>query len=194
MNKIFDIFQQPKEEKEKKDEKQKKVNLFLLLVLIVLAALFFATISSTTILNFSKSQKETAVQETTTTPVEQPTSPATTATPAPEPTATTTPSETLPETLPSDFDKTSVSIKVLNGTTINGLAAKTKIALEKEGWKVALIGNAKNRYKTTVIYFKEGKELVAKAIENVLSDRQTSREQNNSVVGKYDIVVVLGLK
>jgi len=183
--------QKPIEEELEQELKvgKKKENLLMLVILIILSAVFFATLSTTSFLKFFKLSSSQPTPEPVQTAKEDSTSPQETQTAAP----TAAQTNSTP-TAPATIDKSTVSIKILNGTTINGLAAKIKTTLVNDGWKVDSIGNAKNRYNTTIIYFKEGKENIADEVEKLLEDRETSSKQDNAIVGKYDIVVVLGLR
>lgn len=96
----------------------------------------------------------------------------------------------------STINKASLKIKVLNGTKISGLAAQTKTTLENEGFEVESIGNAKNSYQTSYIYYKDGVDEGAKLVKDTLTGRDWKLESNNDLATRYavDILVVLGLK
>lgn len=114
-----------------------------------------------------------------------------------EPKTETTPQpQSQPTPTETPIDKASFQIKILNGTSTNGLAAKIKGELENQGFKVISVANAKTRYQTTFIYYKDNKEKEAKEVEKALSGRQITVELNNNLAlaHKVEVLVVLGLK
>lgn len=102
------------------------------------------------------------------------------------------PSETPLPTL----DKSKITISVLNGNGIRGDAYRTKVLLEKDGFKVATYGNASSfKYQSTIVYYKEGQEEAGKAVEETLkkNGKETKLEKSNSLT-KYDVMVIVGKK
>lgn len=107
-------------------------------------------------------------------------------------TATTETPTTTPTTA---IDKTGITIEVLNGNGIKNSGSRVKSELEAAGFKVSKVTNAKNfNYKTTLIYFKTGKDKESELVKAALADRQVSTEQNDTLVGDYDIIVIIGAK
>ena len=92
------------------------------------------------------------------------------------------------------IDKSSISIKILNGSGKNGLAAQAKQDLEKKGFKIESIGNAKNSYNSTIIYYNKNKKEEAQIVSDNLTQFQTSLQENPELTGQYDILIVLGTK
>ena len=91
------------------------------------------------------------------------------------------------------IDKTAVVIEVLNGNGITGSADKVKSLLATAGYTVAKVTNAKKfTYPDTLIYYKTGQEAVATDIKATLVGYQTTTENSDTVVGSYDIVVIVG--
>lgn len=105
-------------------------------------------------------------------------------------TPTDTPTPTLEEVAKDEY-----SIQVLNGSGTAGEATKVKTTLEEEGYKVPLVGNAKNQtYTETVMQVKEGTpEAVITAIKTILEatyvigEREVLDESDVS-----DIVIIVG--
>lgn len=124
-----------------------------------------------------------------------------TATNQTEPQTTTDPFS-LPEISPAEKtptatapDKASFSIRVLNGNGRTGEAANTKSTLQAAGFKVGVIGNAKNTYSTTQIYYSAKHESAAKLVSENLKKPAELHEAEQTLVGDgYDILVVLGIK
>jgi cytoskeletal protein RodZ len=118
-----------------------------------------------------------------------------------------TETETIPKTPPKQeeqttsspaptLDKTKVSIQILNGNGIRGDAYKTKVILEKDGFKVATYGNASSfKYQSTLVYYKEGQEEAGKGVEETLkkNGKVTSLEKSSNLT-KYDVLVIVGKK
>ena len=94
-----------------------------------------------------------------------------------------------------DFDLIKYKIQVLNGSAIAGVAAKTKEALEKEGFNVVLVGNADRvDYEKTIIRLK-------KRIDKGYLDKLKSILKKLYVLGmdeelgdkeEVDVIVVIG--
>lgn len=123
--------------------------------------------------------------------------PLATPTPTPEPTATPTPVATptpTPTATPTpSLDKTAVSIRVLNGTGAAGAAAAVKADLEKAGFTVRTVGNAKSQtYQKTVLYYRSGKQEEAKAVQAALSRYQSELVESDSLASPDTVLVVSG--
>lgn len=91
------------------------------------------------------------------------------------------------------IDKSAITIEILNGNGISGSAGSVKDQLTGAGFTVDKVANAYNfNYEKTIVYFKTGKNTEADLIKNALSNRQCETSNDDSVVGNYDIVVVVG--
>lgn len=89
--------------------------------------------------------------------------------------------------------KSSYSVSVLNGNGIKGSAAAVTSSLTAAGYTVSHTGNAlKFSYTDTLIYYKTGKSSAATDVKSVLSDRTCELLEDNTITGKYDIVIVVG--
>jgi len=111
--------------------------------------------------------------------------------------ATATSTETAPETTTAapTIDKSSVIMEVLNGNGIKGSADTIRDQLVTAGFKVSRVTNAKNfNYATSIIYFKTGKDAEANIIKEILTNLQTTTQNSDSIVGDYDVIVVVGAK
>jgi len=98
-------------------------------------------------------------------------------------------------TTTSSIDKSAIVIKILNGNQRTGEAAALKDKMEKDGFKIASVGNAKSIYQTTIIYYKTGKQSQAQLVKDFIgTSYQTSLEENSELVGTADVLIVLGLK
>lgn len=113
-------------------------------------------------------------------------SPTADATATPTPTDTPTPAPTV--------DPAAITIRVLNGTTTAGEAAKVQDILKAAGISVRSIGNAKTQtYDTTMIYYAEGRLAEAQKVQSVLTGYTATLEQ--STLADPDMVlVVIGKK
>jgi|GEM_PF-1076867 len=100
--------------------------------------------------------------------------------------------ESSPKTAPA-FDKLSLKIKVLNGNGISNSASLMKSELEKDGYKVSQIGNAKSfSYIDTYIFYKTGSVDAAEALKELLNNKSVKIQNNDPVAGAYNIVLVVG--
>lgn len=118
---------------------------------------------------------------------------------ATESTTTSTKSEAEQETATPapapEIKKDAIVMEILNGNGIKGSAEKVKTELETAGFKISKVANAKNfAYKTTLIYFKTGKDKEANLVKASLAGREVSTENNDSKVGDYDIIIIVGAK
>jgi hypothetical protein len=105
------------------------------------------------------------------------------------PTAAASPTPTA-STTSSTFDKSKVTLRVLNGTTQAGAAASTKTKLEAAGFTVKSIGNAKNQnYTKSYVYYQAGKKAEAEAVFAALTDSSALLEE--STLASPDMVLVV---
>ena len=96
-----------------------------------------------------------------------------------------------PNPATTTLDMMELKIKILNGSNQAKIAAKAKDFLEKKGYVIAKIGNAKNTYNKTYIYYHKGKINQAKQISQSFNI-QTKIEENNQLTQNYDLVIVVG--
>lgn len=116
-----------------------------------------------------------------------------TQTPAPPSTPNVSPeSQPAVTTPPPTIDKSTIKITILNGSRENGLAAQDKKVLEEAGFKVSSIGNTQNLYTKSFIYYNTGKLDQAKLVNDALKDRTYTLEENPSLAGSNDLLVVIG--
>ncbi|MEI8143584.1 MAG: LytR C-terminal domain-containing protein [Candidatus Berkelbacteria bacterium] len=88
-----------------------------------------------------------------------------------------------------------MTIKVLNGSGVAGAAETVKANLTKLGYTVGFIGNANSfGYATSMIYYKTGKVAQATEIKNTLPTLSITLNENSTIAGVYDVVVVVGKK
>ncbi len=93
------------------------------------------------------------------------------------------------------IDKSSLKIKVLNGSGVSGAAQAGKDLLEEKGYSVDSTGNAKTfNYDSTMVYYVGGKEKEAQLVADSISDKYESSIEENSVAEGYDVLVVIGKK
>jgi hypothetical protein len=131
-------------------------------------------------------QQLSATQESTPSPttevtVEPSPTPSATATATPEPTSTPSPTATAQ----------AGTIRVLNGTTTNGLAAATRDELIAASLSVRTIGNATNRtYTKTIVYYSSGNETLAQNVATALGVADTPTE--STLAAPDAVLVVVG--
>lgn len=117
------------------------------------------------------------------------------ATPTPSPTDTPSPTPSAtPTPTPAAVDPASVTLRVLNGTTVTGAASKAKTTLEAAGFKVRTTGNAKTQdYQTTMVYYQTGRQAEAEAVQKALTGYMVTL-QESSLAAPDMVLVVIGKK
>ena len=118
-------------------------------------------------------------------------------TPSPSPFVESSPIvESSPSSSPT-LDKTSVKVRVLNGSGTTGKAASVKDLLETDGWKVSSIGNADSSdFKTTEVRVKDSAKSFEDAIIKDLSSKYSAGPSKDSLqsTDSADIEVIVGAK
>lgn len=95
------------------------------------------------------------------------------------------------ETTKSSFS--GLSVRIANGNGKAGEASRMKTLLEGKNFSVTSIGNATKTYDTTTIFYKAGKEDLAKALSDALKGEYTATiKESDETVGNYDAVIALG--
>lgn len=116
---------------------------------------------------------------------------------SPTPAALFAPSPT-PQASPSPaLDKSSPSIRVLNGSGKAGVASSMKIALEEKGYRVTAVGNATSfDFAQTFLRFKDAFRLYQEALLGDLSDKYSLVISESAVeaTDSADIEVIVGAK
>lgn len=136
-----------------------------------------------------------ALSSTTLSPTLSPTASATmspTALPTQQDTPTETPSTTpTPSVIASAITKQSVSLRILNGTGTAGQANVARHELEAKGWNVRLIAVANTTRGSTIVYYRDA---AADLAHNLAADlgKNTVLQEDNTIVGTDDILVVIG--
>jgi len=103
-------------------------------------------------------------------------------------TTTETPAENT-----TAIDKSTIAIQVLNGNGTTGSATVAKQVLIDAGFTVASTTNAKKyTYATSIVYYKTGKKAEAELVNSSLSAYKTELINEDSVMGIYDVIVLVG--
>ncbi|WP_053956985.1 LCP family protein [Inediibacterium massiliense] len=88
-------------------------------------------------------------------------------------------------------NKKKVTVEVLNGANINGLATKIGKQLKEEGYDVVKVGNVEGiKYTKTHIYDRKNKESDAKHIAKILGVKQIESDIHTDT--KVDITIIVG--
>lgn len=154
----------------KKETKKSKLPIIvaIVLVLIILAAVGFFVLS-----------KPSTIEDETNGTIQN--------SPTPTSESTPTPTET-------QLKRSEVSVSVLNGTAISGLAAKAKTVLEKLGYSEIETGNAsKKDYEVTEVKFASSVPTAAK--DEILAELNKSFEEIKTVSGTpsgADVEIITG--
>jgi len=93
------------------------------------------------------------------------------------------------------IDKSTITIQVLNGNGVAGSADKVAATLTAAGFTPAKSANARKfTYSESIIYYKTGQEASANLVKAALPNLTTTLMNSDSIVGNYDIIVVVGKK
>jgi hypothetical protein len=94
-----------------------------------------------------------------------------------------------------NVDPSQVTVAVLNGTSVQGLATKVSEEASAAGFTVGTVGNAAriDQAKSTVLY-RKGQSGAARAVANRLGIQSTAPVDsvNGEIAGTFDAVVVVG--
>jgi hypothetical protein len=93
------------------------------------------------------------------------------------------------------IDPSQVTVAVLNGTTVQGLAAKVGEEVRAGGFTIGTIGNAARIDQTqSQVLYSKGQSKAARAVGNRLGIRQTAPVDsvNQEIAGSFDAVVLVG--
>ncbi len=111
-------------------------------------------------------------------------------TPKPQPTASASPSISPASNLTPD----QIKIRILNSTSTTGLAAKLKQELTAKGYTIAKIGNAKNKYNKTQVWYQSGNQdkanQVAKDIQGY--SLELDEADPNTLGESIDVLIIIG--
>lgn len=95
----------------------------------------------------------------------------------------------------ANVDPAQVTVAVLNGTTVQGLAAQVAEEVRADGFKLGTIGNAARIDQgTSVVLYRDGEAKAARAVANRLNiDKTESVDSVNAeIAGSFDVIVLVG--
>jgi LytR cell envelope-related transcriptional attenuator len=99
------------------------------------------------------------------------------------------------QTRPVNVDPSQVTVAVLNGTTVQGLAAKVGEEVSAGGFTLGTIGNAaKIDQSRSEVLYQKGQAQAARAVANRLGIQATGPVDsvNAEIAGSFDAVVLVG--
>ena len=86
-----------------------------------------------------------------------------------------------------------VTIEILNGTKVNGLAARTREIYQSFGYDVISIGNTKeNDYLNTVVLDRKGKIDIAKKVASIIHCERIYTRPDPKIDESIDVTIILG--
>jgi LytR cell envelope-related transcriptional attenuator len=95
----------------------------------------------------------------------------------------------------ANVDPADVTVAILNGTTVQGLAAKVGEEVRASGFAIGVIGNAAriDQSRSEVLY-RKGQGAAARAVANRLGIRAVNQVDsvNAEIAGSFDAVVLVG--
>jgi hypothetical protein len=92
-------------------------------------------------------------------------------------------------------DPAQVTVAVLNGTTVQGLAAQVGEEVRAASFKLGTIGNAARIDQTaSVVLYRDGQARAARAVANRLGIDRTEQVDsvNEEIAGSFDVIVLVG--
>lgn len=95
----------------------------------------------------------------------------------------------------ANVDPAQVTVAVLNGTTVQGLAAQVGEEVRAGGFKLGTIGNAARIDQTTSeVLYRDGEARAARAVANRLGIDKTAAVDsvNEEIAGSFDVIVLVG--
>ena len=95
----------------------------------------------------------------------------------------------------ANVDPAQVTVAVLNGTTVQGLAAQVGEEVRAAGFKLGTIGNAARiDQATSVVLYRAGRTRAARAVANRLGIGETEPVDsvNEEIAGSFDVIVLVG--
>jgi hypothetical protein len=86
-----------------------------------------------------------------------------------------------------------ISLRILNGTTVNGLAARTRSLYEGYGFDVVSIGNAERQDHTeTVVVGHSGDSRVVEQVAEIIRADRTVQRSPAGDANDADVTIILG--
>jgi LytR cell envelope-related transcriptional attenuator len=87
-----------------------------------------------------------------------------------------------------------ITVSVLNGTAVPGLAAKVSETIHENGFKRGTIGTSRKQYQQTVVMFGGGEKRAAERVAHVLGVTPVQRidRVTRAVAGSADVAVIAG--
>ena len=95
----------------------------------------------------------------------------------------------------ANVDPAQVTVAVLNGTTVQGLAAQLGEEVRAGGFKLGTIGNAARiDQASSEVLYRQGEGRAARAVANRLGIEKTSPVDsvNQEIAGSFDVIVLVG--
>ena len=95
----------------------------------------------------------------------------------------------------ANVDPAQVTVAVLNGTTVQGLAAQLGEEVRAGGFKLGTIGNAARiDQASSEVLYRQGEARAARAVANRLGIEKTSPVDsvNQEIAGSFDVIVLVG--
>ena len=101
--------------------------------------------------------------------------------------------ETLASKESMDNDSSTVTVEILNGTKVRGLAGRTREIYQSFGFDVISVGNADNdEYLNTVILDRKGKPELAKKAAEVIRCKRIYTKLDPNIDDTIDVTIILG--
>jgi len=107
---------------------------------------------------------------------------------------TPTPEPVVEEPKVPEYKQADLTLRVENGSGINGMAAKTQTNLEEKGYKVASIGTADSTTDTTILRFKKEKAVYQDLVKKDLGETFGTLKVEDTLedAEEYDLLLIIG--
>jgi anionic cell wall polymer biosynthesis LytR-Cps2A-Psr (LCP) family protein len=92
-----------------------------------------------------------------------------------------------------DEEELTVTLEILNGTEVNGLAGRTAHLYQGYGYEVVTVGNADNHnYASTIVLDRKGRLDIAEKVAEIIQCERVRTEIKNTELESTDITIILG--
>lgn len=101
--------------------------------------------------------------------------------------------ETISSQEPFSEDELTVTLEVLNGTNVGGLARRAANVFQSYGYDVGLVANADNaEYERTVVLDRKGRLEVAQRVANLIRCQRVYSRLEETIDMSIDVTIILG--
>jgi anionic cell wall polymer biosynthesis LytR-Cps2A-Psr (LCP) family protein len=101
--------------------------------------------------------------------------------------------ETISSSEVFDNEELNVTLEILNGTEVNGLAGRTAHLYQGYGYEVVTVGNADHHdYVSTIVLDRKGRLDIAEKVAEIIQCERVRTEIKNTELESTDVTIILG--